>query len=145
MLLNKIKYVVKKTSNNTDDLIFDNLSPSLKLIPIIFIFIYLSLIINDEGKFLTLVENVNKSLTIIFIFWFLYSLISLLQLSVTKLENIFNKAITIWIRKSIGYLIIFLGVVALLDVWGIKLGPILAGLGLFGVAVALGAQDLLKI
>ena len=28
--------------------------------------------------------------------------------------------------------------------WGIKVGPIIAGLGLFGVAVALGAQDLFK-
>jgi MscS family membrane protein len=28
--------------------------------------------------------------------------------------------------------------------WGIKIGPIIAGLGLLGVAVALGAQDLFK-
>jgi MscS family membrane protein len=31
-----------------------------------------------------------------------------------------------------------------LELWGIKIGPIIAGLGLFGVAVALGAQDLFK-
>ena len=41
-------------------------------------------------------------------------------------------------------MIIFLGVVAVLEVWGIKIGPVIAGLGLFGVAVALGAQDLFK-
>jgi len=28
--------------------------------------------------------------------------------------------------------------------WGIKVGPVIAGLGLFGIAVALGAQDLFK-
>ena len=33
---------------------------------------------------------------------------------------------------------------AVLEVWGIKIGPVIAGLGLFGVAVALGAQDLFK-
>ena len=38
----------------------------------------------------------------------------------------------------------FLGAVAILETWGIKIGPIIAGLGLFGVAVALGAQDLFK-
>ena len=38
----------------------------------------------------------------------------------------------------------FLGSVAVLEVWGIKIGPVIAGLGLFGVAVALGAQDLFK-
>ena len=32
----------------------------------------------------------------------------------------------------------------ILELWGIKVGPIIAGLGLFGVAVALGAQDLFK-
>ena len=31
-----------------------------------------------------------------------------------------------------------------MEVWGIKIGPVIAGLGLFGVAVALGAQDLFK-
>ena len=32
----------------------------------------------------------------------------------------------------------------MLEIWGIKIAPIIAGLGLFGVAVALGAQDLFK-
>ena len=31
-----------------------------------------------------------------------------------------------------------------MDLWGIKIGPIIAGLGFFGVAVALGAQELFK-
>ena len=37
-----------------------------------------------------------------------------------------------------------LGIASVLEIWGIKIGPIIAGLGLFGVAVALGAQDLFK-
>jgi len=41
-------------------------------------------------------------------------------------------------------LIFILGAAAVLELWGIKIGPIIAGLGLFGVAVALGAQDLFK-
>ena len=36
------------------------------------------------------------------------------------------------------------GAATILEIWGIKIGPILAGLELFGVAVALGAQDLFK-
>ena len=46
--------------------------------------------------------------------------------------------------KSAGIIIIILGLAAVLELWGIKIGPIIAGLGLFGVAVALGAQDLFK-
>ena len=36
------------------------------------------------------------------------------------------------------------GAMAILEIWGIAVGPLLAGLGLFGAAVALGAQDLFK-
>ena len=49
-----------------------------------------------------------------------------------------------WIVKAFKILIVILGAAAVLDLWGIKIGPIIAGLGLFGVAVALGAQDLFK-
>ena len=41
-------------------------------------------------------------------------------------------------------MILILGLAAVLEIWGIKIGPVIAGLGLFGVAVALGAQDLFK-
>ena len=47
-------------------------------------------------------------------------------------------------RTLITILIFILGLAAVLELWGIKIGPIIAGLGLFGVAVALGAQDLFK-
>ena len=48
-----------------------------------------------------------------------------------------------WIIKAVKVLIFILGIAAVLELWGIKIGPIIAGLGLFG-AVALGAQDLFK-
>ena len=49
-----------------------------------------------------------------------------------------------WLISAIKIIIFILGFSAVLEVWGIKVGPIIAGLGLFGVAVALGAQDLFK-
>ena len=49
-----------------------------------------------------------------------------------------------WITNFIRIVIFILGFCAVLELWGIRVGPIVAGLGLFGVAVALGAQDLFK-
>lgn len=49
-----------------------------------------------------------------------------------------------WLIGFLHIAIVFIGAATILEVWGIKIGPILAGLGLFGVAVALGAQDLFK-
>ena len=40
--------------------------------------------------------------------------------------------------------VILTGLATVLQIWGIQIGPIIAGFGLFGVAVALGAQDLFK-
>jgi MscS family membrane protein len=60
------------------------------------------------------------------------------------LEKIFTSAMIEWLIKAIKVVFIFIAVATILEIWGIKIGPIIAGLGLIGVAVALGAQDLFK-
>jgi len=50
----------------------------------------------------------------------------------------------LWLRKGIKFLIFFVGFATVLEIWGIKVAPLIASLGLFGVAVALGAQDMFK-
>ena len=60
------------------------------------------------------------------------------------LDKLLTRELIGWIIKSLKILIFILGLAAVLELWGIKIGPIIAGLGLFGVAVALGAQDLFK-
>ena len=49
-----------------------------------------------------------------------------------------------WLIKAINVVLIFIGVATILEIWSIRIGPIIAGLDLFGVALALGAQDLFK-
>lgn len=49
-----------------------------------------------------------------------------------------------WLFKVVKVLVVFIGAAVVLEIWGIKIGPVLAGLGLFGAAVALGAQDMFK-
>ncbi len=140
----KIEYLIKKTSNKADNLIFDILVGPFKLLPIIIVFIIFSIQLDAGSKFLNLIEKINQSIVTIFIFWLLHSSFILFSHSFSKFEKLLSKAITVWLVNSIKYLIIFLGIVAVLEIWGIKIGPIIAGLGLFGVAVALGAQDLFK-
>ena len=60
------------------------------------------------------------------------------------MENILTRDLVEWITNFIRIVIFILGFCAVLELWGIRVGPIVAGLGLFGVAVALGAQDLFK-
>ena len=140
----KVKKIISKSSSKIDDNIFDVLIPPLQLLPIVFIFLFLTFNLDFDNKITSYIEKINKSLVTLFIFWFIHQLLVPVSLSFNKLEQIFSKALVLWLTRSLRYLVIFLGAVAILETWGIKIGPIIAGLGLFGVAVALGAQDLFK-
>ena len=88
--------------------------------------------------------NINLSLFTISIFWLLSKIIEPLSRKIKNLKTILTKDLLDWLISAIKIIIFILGFSAVLEVWGIKVGPIIAGLGLFGVAVALGAQDLFK-
>ncbi len=60
------------------------------------------------------------------------------------LEKIFTHAMVDWLVKAIKAAFVFIGGATILEIWGIEVGLLIAGLGLFGVAVALAAQNLFK-
>ncbi len=140
----KVKKVVKKTSTTLDDRLFDALIPPFKLLPIVLVFLTITLYFDIQSTLGIYLQKINNTLSTIFVFWLIHQTLVPLTNIFNKLETILTKALVSWIVRSLKYLIIFLGVVAVLEVWGIKIGPVIAGLGLFGVAVALGAQDLFK-
>ncbi len=144
LVVNKVKAIVRKTSNKIDDKLFNALIPPFKLLPIVIIFLFIALYFDIESTLGLYFKKINNTLSTIFVFWLIHQAIIPLSNFFYKLEDLLSKALVIWIIRSLKYLILFLGVVAVLEVWGIKIGPIIAGLGLFGVAVALGAQDLFK-
>jgi MscS family membrane protein len=144
IIVSKIKKIIKKTGNKVDDQLFDALSSPLKTLPIILVFIIMGLFVNTESHLFILLEKINQTLVTIFVFWLLHQSLVPLSQAFKKLDELLSKALVLWLIRSLKYLIIFLGIVAVLETWGIKIGPVIAGLGLFGVAVALGAQDLFK-
>jgi MscS family membrane protein len=144
VLVNKVKKIVKKTSNTIDDKLFDSLIPPFKLLPIVIVFLIITLSFDIQSSLGLYFQKINGSLSTIFVFWLIHQALIPLSNFFHKLESLLTKALVMWIIRSLKYLIIFLGIVAVLEVWGIKIGPVIAGLGLFGVAVALGAQDLFK-
>ena len=144
LIVSKIKKIIQRTGNKVDDKLFDALSSPLKTLPLILVFILMGLFVNSESKLFLFLEKINQTLVTIFIFWLLHQSLVPLSQAFQKFEQMLSKALILWLIRSLKYLIIFLGSVAVLETWGIKIGPVIAGLGLFGVAVALGAQDLFK-
>ena len=144
VLVNKVKKIVSKTGNKIDDKLFEALVPPFRLLPIVIAFLAITLYFDIESTLGFYFQKINNTLSTIFVFWLIHQALIPFSNLFHKLENILSKELVLWIGKSLKYLIIFLGIVAVLEVWGIKIGPVIAGLGLFGVAVALGAQDLFK-
>ena len=118
-------------------------SPLGLTIPLIII-LYLTYLTNQNVYLKDILSNISKSIASLFIFWMLYGFYLIFSDSFKTLDLKIGEALRIWVSKAIKYLLVFLCIVSILEIWGIKIGPILAGLGLFGVAIALGAQDLFK-
>ena len=144
IMVSKLKKIVKKTSTEVDDSLYDALVPPFKLLPIVLAFLAVTLYFEIDSTLGLYFQKINNTLATTFVFWLIHQALIPFSNIFSKLEKILTKALVLWIVRSLKYLIIFLGIVAVLEVWGIKIGPVIAGLGLFGVAVALGAQDLFK-
>ena len=144
VIVYKIKTIIKKTGNKVDDKLLESLGPPLKILPLTIVFISIGFFVNSNNQFGIILDKINQTLITIFVFWLLHQALLPLSNAFQKLEELLSKALVIWLMRSLKYLIIILGIVAVLETWGIKIGPVIAGLGLFGVAVALGAQDLFK-
>jgi len=144
IIVTKIKKIFHDRRHKENDYLFDNLIHPLKTLPVIFVFMIFGFLINVDSQIGTLINKINQTLMTFFIFWVLHQSLTIIFQVFIRIENYISSAMAQWLIKSTKYLIIFLGAVAILDAWGIKIGPVIAGLGLFGVAIALGAQDLFK-
>jgi len=134
------KYVSKTTNKFDNSLVFSMEGPA-KFFPIVLgFFVSTSYLSTEHGA----IELINRSLITILIFWTFHQIIGPLSAVIKSVGGLLSRDLINWIIKAIKVLILILGAAAVLELWGIKIGPIIAGLGLFGVAVALGAQDLFK-
>jgi MscS family membrane protein len=97
-----------------------------------------------SGTLALFAANLIKSLIIGTIFWGFYRLVDPFSFLLRNLERLFTPELVDWLLSAIKVAFVFIGGVAILETWGIQVAPLLAGLGIFGVAVALGAQDLFK-
>ena len=143
-ILKRLQNYVAKTSNKFDDALVKASTGPIKFIPIVLGIFVASSYMEFDGKMLVFVDNINRSLITILIFWLIHQIVEPLTYLIRRVEELLSKDLLNWVVKANKILIIFFGFAATLDIWGIKIAPIIAGLGLFGVAVALGAQDLFK-
>ena len=144
LIIKRLETISKRTTNNFDDTFVRSLTGPVRFLPIVLGFFFASYYMTFETDTRDFVNIINRTLITILIFWTIYQIIEPVSYVLSGLGKILTRELISWIVKSIKILIFILGTAAVLELWGIKIGPIIAGLGLFGVAVALGAQDLFK-
>ena len=115
-----------------------------RFLPIVLGIFFASYYMAFDNETRNFIDTINRTLITILIFWIIHQIIEPISYVLSGLDKVLTKELIGWIIKSLKILIFILGAAAVLELWGIKIGPIIAGLGLFGVAVALGAQDLFK-
>ena len=143
-VISKLSKIVNKTSNKIDNTVVEVIEGPLKFLPIVLGFFIATSYIELSIEVQNFVDHLNRTLITIFIFWLLHQLVIPFSYIIKNFEDKISKPLVNWTLKGLEIIIIVLGIVAVLELWGIKVGPVIAGLGLFGVAVALGAQDLFK-
>ena len=143
-VISRLSKIVNKTSNKIDNTVVEVIEGPLKFLPIVLGFFIATSYIELSLEVQNFVDLLNRTLITIFIFWLLHQLVIPFSYIIKNFEDKISKPLVNWTLKGLEIIIIVLGIVAVLELWGIKVGPVIAGLGLFGVAVALGAQDLFK-
>jgi MscS family membrane protein len=120
------------------------LDAPVRFVPIVIAVFCISRIVATGAESRAFFAEVNRSLVAFVIFWALFSSVAPLFNALDGRAALVNRAMVGWAVRASRIVVALVGGAAILEIWGIRVGPVLAGLGLFGAAVALGAQDLFK-
>ena len=146
IVVNRMIAFTARTHNELDDQVIASLTGPIRFIPVV-VGVYAALEISglsEVERYVSSSDNLVRSFVVFNIFWILFCLVNPLSFLLGKLEEIFSPEMVSFIVKIFKGIVVGLGGATILDLWGIEVGPIIAGFGLVGVAVALGAQDLFK-
>ena len=139
------KRLARKTRTDLDDNIIDALRDPLRFLFIILGFLAAINLLPLATQTHTFHLAVAGSLTTFLIFWITYNMVVPLSFFFDHLSGAFGTALTQDLKsffvRAFKIVIAFLGLMAILQEWGINVAAFLGGLGLAGMAVALAAKD----
>ncbi|MCR9212112.1 MAG: mechanosensitive ion channel family protein [Proteobacteria bacterium] len=146
LVINRLIKIAERSDNQLDDKLILAMQGPIRFIPVV-VGVYFALEVPqfaDSEDLGPASSNLVRSLVVFNIFWALYCAIGPLTFLLGKLEEIFSSEMVNFLVKVMKGIVAGIGAATVLELWGIEVGPIIAGLGIVGVAVALGAQDLFK-
>ena len=143
VIINSLGRLAEKTDSKIDDEILNALKKPIGLIPITIALYLCTLILPINGLAGDIATNIVKAFVIFTIFSALSNSVKPIFEALST-SSWLTASMQMWLERASRFIVWIIGVAIILDIFGIKIGPLVAGLGLFSVAVALGAQDFFK-
>ncbi len=144
VLIGRLYGFAKRTKTAIDERVIEALRRPMEMVPIILAVFFAAQALQLDPAYMAVANNLVQSLIAVAIFWGIYNVAVPVSGLLTQLGTVLTSAMLDWLVRAIRAMVVFVGGISVLEIWGIQVAPLLAGLGLFGVAVALGAQDLFK-
>lgn len=145
LLITWLKAGAQKFHNDwLDDEMVVALRGPVRVLPIWIGILAVMEVLNLPARMQVFVDHCVMSFGTILLFWLFFRIMLPISRQFSRFEGAMTRSMINWLTKGIRFFIILFGIAAVMNIWGVQVGPILAGLGIFGVAVALGAQDMFK-
>ena len=142
-------FFTRKTKTDLDDVLIDKLSSPLTVLAIVFsLAVSVNvLILEDTTAFI--IENLIYSVAILIVARIAFLVVNILILSglkrVAKRSKIkMDDTLFHMFNSLLNAVLIILSILYIMNIWGVEIGPLLAGLGIAGLAVALALQPILS-
>ena len=140
--------ITKKTKTKIDDLIVSRTSRPLSLI-LLLIGLRLAIIPQSlPEKAVDIIEKIISSLIILIITYIVIVIFDIIisnwgKQFASKTQSKFDDEVVVLFQRFSRITISFLGIIFILGAWGVQVGPLLASLGIAGIAVAFALQSTL--
>ena len=142
-ILKWVENLTAHTESEVDDILLESLKKPLGYIPMMIALYFVTVYLPLSGMADIFATNLVKAMIVFTIFSALANSIAPIFQAFTS-TAVLTKSMTMWLERAARIIIWIIGLGIILDIFGIQIGALIAGLGLFSVAVALGAQDLFK-
>ena len=138
-----LQNLASKSESTIDDDILATLKKPLGYVPLTIGLYVVTLILALDGQAGEIASNVVRAAIVLTIFSALANAVAPIFAALSSTAWL-TESMQTWLQRASKAIIWIIGIAIALEIFGIQIGPLVAGLGLFSVAVALGAQDLFK-
>ncbi len=148
IVLAALSGVTRRTSTQFDDELIEALEAPLRFVFIIIGFYGATQAIDVAPDIEAILIRIERSLIAFTIFWTLYRCVGPLSFLIDKAFGALGRSslggsLKEFVAKLARFVIACVGIAAVLEEWQFNVGAVLGGLGLVGMAVAFGAQNMI--